>query len=253
MSGKGELRVDLDNIDDDDENEEYILDVGGGTNIAASCPKSSSSLPQSPLTRSQHATNMKNLRRSVASDDTNTFCETTNPLTKRLIRAPIEYSTVEKLREAFAKYDKNQDGGIDIVELGAMLRDLGVTEGDSKLEIELIKRLDRDGDGGIGFDEFVKFYQSIERSVTTSTDAGFLAARLNRVSQVVVDEVDPGASDVYSITTTARSPKAKTEPLKMKGLLDLVRQSQKDEEKEEYITDKKKQARQRVCVFFFLA
>lgn len=68
----------------------------------------------------------------------------------------------EELRQAFSVFDGNGDGFIDDLELGRVLRELGVGEG---LEVDACRRMiqaqDRDGDGRIDFSDFVRFLEGV--------------------------------------------------------------------------------------------
>lgn len=61
----------------------------------------------------------------------------------------------EELKEAFDVFDKDKDGLISVEELGVVLCSLGLREG-TKVEDckEMVKKVDRDGDGMVNFDEF---------------------------------------------------------------------------------------------------
>ncbi|KAG6530505.1 calmodulin-like protein 6 [Zingiber officinale] len=67
----------------------------------------------------------------------------------------------ENLREAFGVFDGNGDGLITAEELAKALTSLGMKQG-AKLEDcrEMIKRVDRDGDGKVDFGEFTKMMKT---------------------------------------------------------------------------------------------
>ncbi|KAE8659503.1 putative calcium-binding protein CML30 [Hibiscus syriacus] len=71
-----------------------------------------------------------------------------------------EEPSLDELKEAFDVFDVNKDGFIDAKELQRVLCVLGLKEG---LGIgnckKMIQRFDEDGDGRIGFKEFVKFME----------------------------------------------------------------------------------------------
>ncbi|KAK3526882.1 hypothetical protein QTP86_003607 [Hemibagrus guttatus] len=60
----------------------------------------------------------------------------------------------EKIREAFKVFDRDGNGFISKQELGMAMRSLGYMPNEVELEV-IIKRLDMDGNGQVGFDEFV--------------------------------------------------------------------------------------------------
>ncbi|CAL9123836.1 unnamed protein product [Musa textilis] len=61
------------------------------------------------------------------------------------------------LQEAFDVFDGNRDGVIAAEELATVLTSLGLKQG-ARLEDcrDMIRRVDRDGDGKVSFDEFKK-------------------------------------------------------------------------------------------------
>ena len=60
-------------------------------------------------------------------------------------------------KNAFSKYDRDQSGWIDATELKIMVEDLG--EPVSDLEVQrLVKKLDKNNDGTIGFEEFMEWF-----------------------------------------------------------------------------------------------
>ncbi|XP_049909235.1 calcium-binding protein 7 isoform X2 [Epinephelus moara] len=61
---------------------------------------------------------------------------------------------VEEIREAFKVFDRDGNGFISKQELGMAMRSLGYMPNEVELEV-IIQRLDIDGDGQVGFDEFV--------------------------------------------------------------------------------------------------
>eukprot|EP00754_Rhynchopus_humris_P019499 Rhum_TRINITY_DN14643_c11_g2::Rhum_TRINITY_DN14643_c11_g2_i2::g.107451::m.107451 len=186
-----------------------------------------------------------------------------NPLQKRLTKTPIEMGKVEKLRVMFSRYDTNGDGSIDPDEMKQLLGELGVDQEVTTDEVsEFCASLDKDGDGSIGFDEFVRFYKGIEKLAKVDTSekaAAVVQARLNKTANIDVKAGNTSAATTPPSTPPLAPDNAQTEEaqgetftspnnkdrLKIKGLLDLVKASA-DEDAEEYITDKKKAARQRI-------
>ncbi|KAK9130644.1 hypothetical protein Sjap_011131 [Stephania japonica] len=61
----------------------------------------------------------------------------------------------EELREAFNVFDGDRDGLITVAELGSVLSSLGLKQG-GRIEDckEMIRKVDKDGDGMVSFDEF---------------------------------------------------------------------------------------------------
>ncbi|KAK1787632.1 hypothetical protein P4O66_016130, partial [Electrophorus voltai] len=59
-----------------------------------------------------------------------------------------------EIREAFKVFDRDGNGFISKQELGMAMRSLGYMPNEVELEV-IIKRLDMDGDGQVGFEEFV--------------------------------------------------------------------------------------------------
>ncbi|CAN6564101.1 unnamed protein product [Malus baccata var. baccata] len=61
----------------------------------------------------------------------------------------------EELKEAFGVFDKDKDGLISVEELAVVLCSLGLREGNKVEDCkEMVKKVDRDGDGMVNFDEF---------------------------------------------------------------------------------------------------
>ena len=56
-------------------------------------------------------------------------------------------------REAFALFDKNGDGCINVIELGTVMRQIGQNPTDTELR-DMINEVDVDGNGTLEFDEF---------------------------------------------------------------------------------------------------
>ena len=63
----------------------------------------------------------------------------------------------ELAKNAFLKYDRDQSGWIDAFELKVMVSDLGEPVSDLEAQ-RLVKKLDTNNDGTIGFDEFMEWY-----------------------------------------------------------------------------------------------
>ncbi|KAG7498770.1 calcium-binding protein 7 [Solea senegalensis] len=71
-------------------------------------------------------------------------------------RTPVHLpeDEVEEIREAFKVFDRDGNGFISKQELGTAMRSLGYMPNEVELEV-IIQRLDMDGDGQVGFEEFV--------------------------------------------------------------------------------------------------
>ncbi|KAI4344170.1 hypothetical protein L6164_011430 [Bauhinia variegata] len=67
----------------------------------------------------------------------------------------------ENLKEAFDVFDKDKDGLISVEELALVLNTLGLKEG-RKIEdcIEMIRKVDMDGDGKVNFNEFKRMMKN---------------------------------------------------------------------------------------------
>ncbi|XP_034427397.1 calcium-binding protein 7-like [Hippoglossus hippoglossus] len=63
-------------------------------------------------------------------------------------------STEQKIREAFKVFDRDGNSFISKQELGTAMRSLGYMPNEVELEV-IIQRLDMDGDGQVGFEEFI--------------------------------------------------------------------------------------------------
>ena len=62
-----------------------------------------------------------------------------------------------RLRKVFDMYDRNKDGSIDLEEVREALAPLAVADG---AVLRVLKRLDKDGDNKISFDEFEAHLQA---------------------------------------------------------------------------------------------
>lgn len=62
----------------------------------------------------------------------------------------------EIYKQAFKKYDADDSNSIDAAELGSLLHDLGWKVGDDDVS-EALTVLDKDGNGNIDLDEFLKW------------------------------------------------------------------------------------------------
>jgi calmodulin len=60
----------------------------------------------------------------------------------------------EEAREAFLLFDKDNNGTIDISELGAVMRSLNIDPTDTELK-DMINEVDRNQNGTIEYEEFV--------------------------------------------------------------------------------------------------
>ncbi|CAN1150282.1 Probable calcium-binding protein CML17 [Linum perenne] len=62
-----------------------------------------------------------------------------------------------ELREIFRSFDRNKDGSLTQLELGSLLRSLGLKPSEDQMELtSMIREADGDGDGCINFQEFAK-------------------------------------------------------------------------------------------------
>ncbi|KAJ2820395.1 hypothetical protein FBU31_005240, partial [Coemansia sp. 'formosensis'] len=66
---------------------------------------------------------------------------------------------IGEYEEAFALFDKDGDGTITAVELGAVLKSAGQNPSDAELQ-DMINEMDADGNGTIDFEEFLTLMQS---------------------------------------------------------------------------------------------
>eukprot|EP01126_Amoeba_proteus_P002059 TRINITY_DN1064_c0_g1_i3.p1 TRINITY_DN1064_c0_g1~~TRINITY_DN1064_c0_g1_i3.p1 ORF type:complete len:149 (-),score=50.71 TRINITY_DN1064_c0_g1_i3:93-539(-) len=106
----------------------------------------------------------------------------------------------EELREAFYMFDKNRDGSISVNELSQVLRNLNQAATDAEIN-EMIRQVDKDGDGEIDFEEFVSMMANAKCSteeemrqafaVFDSDGNGFIDKKeLRSVLQQLGEEVD---------------------------------------------------------------
>lgn len=72
---------------------------------------------------------------------------------------PINPQNMEKLREAFAEFDLNDDGYISREELSDVMKNFGNIMSNNELD-EMIKVVDKDGNGLVDFKEFLNLMDS---------------------------------------------------------------------------------------------
>lgn len=70
---------------------------------------------------------------------------------------------IRELQEAFNVFDANHDGKISVEELGSVLRSLGDRPSEQEL-IQMVRDVDKDGDGFIDLDEFLLLHAGSEGS-----------------------------------------------------------------------------------------
>ncbi|KAH7702073.1 Calmodulin [Aphelenchoides avenae] len=73
---------------------------------------------------------------------------------------------IEEFRDAFELFDKDGDGFVTAVELGTVMRSLGLEPTDEELD-DLVREIDEDGNGTIELEEFVKI---MNRRAATEED-----------------------------------------------------------------------------------
>ena len=74
-----------------------------------------------------------------------------------------------ELKEAFKKFDVNNDGNLSPDELEAAIDEFGI--GLSKLQMKVLMRdIDRDSDGKIDYSEFVERFSSMANSQRTEEE-----------------------------------------------------------------------------------
>lgn len=66
----------------------------------------------------------------------------------------LDDEQIAELREIFRSFDRNNDGSLTQLELGSLLRSLGLKPSNDQLE-DLIQKADRNSNGLIEFSEFV--------------------------------------------------------------------------------------------------
>ncbi|KAH0686587.1 hypothetical protein R3W88_009122 [Solanum pinnatisectum] len=66
----------------------------------------------------------------------------------------LDDDQIAELREIFRSFDRNNDGSLTQLELGSLLRSLGLKPSNDQLE-DLIQKADRNSNGLIEFSEFV--------------------------------------------------------------------------------------------------
>jgi calmodulin len=76
---------------------------------------------------------------------------------------------IEACREAFARFDKDSSGAIDMWELRATLQSMGQEPSDEEL-FDMIAEVDTDGSGEIDFPEFLKVISSQKSKLANQDD-----------------------------------------------------------------------------------
>mmetsp|Transcript_14523 Transcript_14523/g.31599 ORF Transcript_14523/g.31599 Transcript_14523/m.31599 type:complete len:150 (+) Transcript_14523:114-563(+) len=76
---------------------------------------------------------------------------------------------VKEFKEAFALFDKNQDGSISSTELGVVMRSLGQNPTEAELT-DMINEVDADGNGTIDFPEFLTLMARKMQSADTEDE-----------------------------------------------------------------------------------
>eukprot|EP00316_Scyphosphaera_apsteinii_P022478 CAMPEP_0119307484 /NCGR_PEP_ID=MMETSP1333-20130426/7968_1 /TAXON_ID=418940 /ORGANISM="Scyphosphaera apsteinii, Strain RCC1455" /LENGTH=153 /DNA_ID=CAMNT_0007311037 /DNA_START=13 /DNA_END=474 /DNA_ORIENTATION=- len=76
---------------------------------------------------------------------------------------------IEACREAFARFDKDHSGAIDMWELRATLQSMGQDPTDEEL-FDMIAEVDSDGSGEIDFAEFLKVISSQKSKLAKQDD-----------------------------------------------------------------------------------
>ena len=69
-------------------------------------------------------------------------------------KSQLDESEIKRLKEAFAFFDKNDDGEISTEEIGGVMKSLGLPISDDELK-DIMDDLDENGDGHMDFEEFV--------------------------------------------------------------------------------------------------
>lgn len=87
--------------------------------------------------------------------------------------AKLTEEQIEEHRQAFSMFDKDGDGQITAEELGHVLRQLGQYPTKEQLQ-EMIRGVDKDGNGSIEFSEFLQMCQ--QKSDTNAEEAELKAA-----------------------------------------------------------------------------
>ncbi|KAL6175366.1 hypothetical protein ACLB2K_052007 [Fragaria x ananassa] len=75
---------------------------------------------------------------------------------KVLVLMPaLQVEQLNQLRAIFARFDMDSDGSLTILELGALLRSLGLRPSGDQMHV-LLSNIDANGNGSVEFDELVK-------------------------------------------------------------------------------------------------
>ena len=73
---------------------------------------------------------------------------------KQSVASKLDHEQIAELREIFRSFDRNNDGSLTPLELGFLLRSLGLKASHEQVET-LIQKADRNDNGLVEFSEFV--------------------------------------------------------------------------------------------------
>eukprot|EP00249_Psilotum_nudum_P030635 c43441_g1_i1 orf=334-825(+) len=125
---------------------------------------------------------------------------------------------VAELQEIFARFDKDGDGSITELELGALIRSLGLKPSAEQI-VTLIQKADKNDNGLIEFSEFV----SLVRPQTTS-EAGFNQEEL----LMLFRKFDRDGNGYITAAELAHSMARLGHALSVKELIDMMREADTD-------------------------
>ncbi|KAK1413972.1 hypothetical protein QVD17_29709 [Tagetes erecta] len=98
----------------------------------------------------------------------------------------------DELKSVFATFDKNRDGFITKQELSDSLKNIGISTSERDV-LEMVQRVDVNGDGLIDFDEFCELFESM---MSGEDEKG---GKIGGVSDNNVDQEDGDLKDAFDV------------------------------------------------------
>jgi calcium-binding protein CML len=154
----------------------------------------------------------------VAAEDNvgyNTLSQPPPPVTS----SDLSKEQLAEIQDIFSRFDRDQDGAITELELGSLLRSLGLKPNGSQLEA-LVQRADTNANGYIDFDEFVALIGPEMVATAVPYNQGELLA--------VFRTFDRDGNGFITAAELAHSMAKLGHALSVKELSDMIREADTD-------------------------